>query len=172
MIVTVEPSLVTSVTLNYHVSEDPFCKCNHVQKDLGLQPMNLEGTPQSAKRKKYAIYNYVFIISYPEALGAAESRPLLYRWELRAQCGWLLAQHHSWSGQSESRGSATPSHCPCLGGSETAQTRLGKEQAVQRKERNTEELRSCVIKVQMCSAVWEGGTDSRALRRPWKRPSR
>lgn len=46
--------------------------------------MNLEDTPQSAKHKKYVIYNYVFIIYYPEALGSAESCPLLYMWELRA----------------------------------------------------------------------------------------
>lgn len=147
---------MTSVTLN--VSEDPFCKCNHIQKGKDLGPPTYESGGHASVRKAQEICDiqYVFIISYPEALGAAESRPLLYMWELRARCIWLLAQHRSWSGQSKNRGSATPSHCPCLGGSETAQTRLGKEQAVQRKERNTEELRSCVIKVQMCSEAGRG----------------
>lgn len=42
--------------------------------------MNLEDACRSPKHKKYVIYNYVSIIPYPETLGAAESRPLFYRW--------------------------------------------------------------------------------------------
>lgn len=50
---TLEPSLKTSLTLNCHVFEDPFCRYSHILKDrdLDLTPMNLAGTtgPQSAR---------------------------------------------------------------------------------------------------------------------------
>lgn len=50
--VTVEPRLMTSLTLSYHVSEHPFCKCNHIQqlKDLGPSTYESGGRlgPQSA----------------------------------------------------------------------------------------------------------------------------
>lgn len=39
--------------------------------------------------RKYVIYNYVFILCYPEILEAAESHPLFYRWgaeSLMATC--------------------------------------------------------------------------------------
>lgn len=70
---------MTSLTLNEQVFEDPFCK----PQSEGLQPVNMDGTTQAAKDKKYAIYNYVFIISYPQIPQPAESLPLFHRWEQR-----------------------------------------------------------------------------------------
>lgn len=46
---------MTSLTLSYHISEHPFYKCNHIQKDKDLGPSTYESGgyawvgPQSAR---------------------------------------------------------------------------------------------------------------------------
>lgn len=84
--ITVNPSLMTSLTLNYNVSEDPFCKCNHIQKDKDLDPSTYESGGHALVCKvprKYVLYNYIFIISYPEVLEVAELHTLFTGGELR-----------------------------------------------------------------------------------------